>query len=241
MKNKRLCVVMPVYNEEESISVVINEWEETLRKVLVNESYIFCIINDGSKDNTLSIIQNYENKIDEILLIDKENTGHGDSCILGYKIAIDHKCEWVLQIDSDGQCDPKYFEEFWDKRREADVIFGNRTKREDGRLRKTISTFVSISIFLSSLIWIKDANVPYRLINHKVLKSLIEYVPNDFYLANVFLSLLLTKYYDITWIQIIFRERYGGKPSMNLFSLLIHGVKLIFQTFKSVLTLPKQI
>ena len=129
---------MPVFNEEKCIEQVIHEWIVTLEKL--NIEYKFCIVNDGSIDNTLSIISNLKNTNARIHTINKPNTGHGQSCIVGYKYAIENGANWIFQIDSDGQCDTNYFELFYSNNdQKSTSIFGNRTTRDDGIKRQIIS------------------------------------------------------------------------------------------------------
>ena len=61
---KDLTVVMPVYNEEEIISVVIEDWIENLKKLKID--FIIKTYNDGSKDNTLNVLQELENQYPEL-------------------------------------------------------------------------------------------------------------------------------------------------------------------------------
>ena len=110
MSINNLWVIMPVYNEEEAIGSVIDEWEKSLSENIAG--YTFCILNDGSKDGTLGILRQYETKYPQIKIIDKPNSGHGQTCIYGYKLALNNGAEWIFQIDSDGQCAPEYFPEF---------------------------------------------------------------------------------------------------------------------------------
>ena len=53
----KLGVVMPVYNEKESLKKVVLEWLPIIRKTLGKDSFIFYAINDGSTDNTLEILK----------------------------------------------------------------------------------------------------------------------------------------------------------------------------------------
>ena len=50
-------------------------------------------------------------------ILDRENRGHGQSCLQGYRIARERGVPWVFQIDSDGQCDPRFFEGLWQQAR----------------------------------------------------------------------------------------------------------------------------
>ncbi|MCB0697865.1 MAG: glycosyltransferase, partial [Chitinophagaceae bacterium] len=95
MAVKNLWVVMPVYNEEEAVSAVIEEWQKCLSENV--EQFTFCIINDGSKDGTLGILRKYEARYKEIKIIDKPNSGHGQTCIYGYQLALDNGAEWIFQ------------------------------------------------------------------------------------------------------------------------------------------------
>jgi dolichol-phosphate mannosyltransferase len=228
-----LWVILPVYNEEQSITHVINEWDAELKKSNVN--YTICAINDGSKDNTLEILDEIHKTNKNLKIINKENTGHGQTCIYGYKYAIKEGADWILQLDSDGQCDVSFLNKFINKvTNESENLFGNRKSRDDGFNRVIISKFVSLFIFLSTGFWIKDGNVPYRLMSSKELSKIINKIPLDFHLANILVSVLLKKESKIIWIPIHFNKRFAGNPSVKSFSFIKHGVKLFKQLNQSI-------
>lgn len=219
---------MPVYNEEEAIGMVIEEWQKCLSENLRN-GYTFCILNDGSKDNTLSILKEYSSRYPEINVIDKPNTGHGQTCIYGYKLALENNAEWVFQIDSDGQCAPEYFPKFVAAAEQYKVIYGYRKTRDDGFKRSVISRFVTVFTFFATGQWVKDANVPYRLIHRSVMEKITGKVPPTFHLANILVSVLAKKEAGIKWINIHFRDRVGGTPSVKTISFVKHGFTLFRQ------------
>ena len=107
--NKKIAIVIPVFNEEKNILQEINEWLKKFKSLKL-KSFKFLIINDGSNDNTLKQLK--EIKSNKIKIFNFKNSGHGNACIKGYKIALKKKFEWILQIDSDGQCDTKYLRTF---------------------------------------------------------------------------------------------------------------------------------
>jgi dolichol-phosphate mannosyltransferase len=222
-----LWIVMPVYNEEASITTVLNEWVNELEKYRIN--YTFCILDDGSKDNSVAKIKTLQQENNRIILIEKENSGHGQTCLMGYKYAITHNAEWILQIDSDGQCAASFLPEFIKKANNNSCAFGNRVQRDDGIARKLISKFVSMFTYFATGIWVKDANVPYRLIPSKLLAEIVPIVPNNFHLVNVVVSVLCKKKSRIIWIPIHFRQRIGGDASVKTFSFVKHGLKLFIQ------------
>ena len=80
MLKSKLSVITAVYNGAQYI-------EETINSVLTHCSSIdfeYIVLNDGSTDNTLELLNKYESKI---RVIDKENSGESDSVSTGFKLA----------------------------------------------------------------------------------------------------------------------------------------------------------
>lgn len=227
MDINHLWVVMPVYNEEEALGAVIEEWYPVLKSNI--KTFTLCILNDGSKDNTLNILTEFGKKYPEIKIIDKPNSGHGQSCILGYQLGLKAGADWIFQIDSDGQCDPKYFTKLLAYTNNYPSIYGQRVTRDDGLKRIIISKFVLLFTLIATGQWINDGNVPYRLINKDIMKNIAYNVPADFHLSNILVSVLCNKQTKIKWIPIHFRDRSGGSPSVKTFSFIKHGMKLFKQ------------
>lgn len=225
-----LWVIMPVYNEEEAVSAVIEEWYKVVKENVDN--FTFCILNDGSKDNTLNILKGFEGKYPEIHIIDKPNSGHGQTCIYGYKYALEQGAKWIFQIDSDGQCASEYFPEFVSLSKNHKAIYGYRKTRDDGLKRSMISRFVTLFTYGATGEWVRDANVPYRLIHRSLLEGIVDKVPDSFHLANILVSVLTNKQEKIKWVNIHFRDRVGGTPSVKTVSFVKHGIKL-FEQLKS--------
>jgi len=218
---------MPVYNEEEAINSVLNEWHRELEGSSLN--YTFCILNDGSKDKTLEKLRTFAGEHRHLTIVDKSNSGHGQTCIEGYRMAIEKGADWILQIDSDGQCDPQYLHQFLILSDRYKAIFGHRKTRDDGFKRMIISKFVTLFTYVATSKWVRDANVPYRLVHTDIMKQIVYKVPNDFYLANIYVSVLVSKLTKVKWVNIHFRNRSGGAPSVKTFSFVKHGVKLFRQ------------
>lgn len=223
-------VVMPVFNEQASVCKVVTEWFMELENW--TENFVFLAINDGSKDGTLRILERLRQKLGPRLeILDRENRGHGQSCIQGYKIAIERGVPHVLQIDSDGQCDPQFFFRFWRMRDQFDVIYGRRKKRDDGLRRVVASMVLKTVLLLFCGANCVDANVPYRLMNLRACAGAIGRIPADFFLANVALAVLLRKTPGIKHgvVNIRFRERYGGEPSVPFSKFATRAGELVLQ------------
>jgi glycosyltransferase involved in cell wall biosynthesis len=228
----KLWVIMPAYNEEECVRHVAEEWLQTLKQHYPD--FIFLALNDGSKDSTLAILNSIASKEKSFHVVDKLNSGHGQTCLEGYKIASKEAAEWILQIDSDGQCDPVYFDTFLHKASGERIIYGWRKSRDDGWRRLWLSRFVTLAAFVATGVWVKDCNVPYRLMHKTTLESIVGLVPRDFYLVNILVAVLQEKYFGIAWVPIHFRNRMGGTASVKTYSFVKHGVKLFRQLKRAI-------
>jgi len=112
----KVCVVVPMYNEEaiarESIEMILH-YTRTFPPVVT-----LVVVNDGSKDNTESIIQNATKGLDDkdfVLITHPVNQGYGAALRTGIKFAIEHLYNYVLFMDSDLTNHPKYLKDFYNK------------------------------------------------------------------------------------------------------------------------------
>lgn len=224
-----LLVIMPVYNEEANIENVVNEWLPVLDQLGVASQML--LLNDGSGDHTLLRMETLQQKWGaRILVVDKLNTGHGASCRLGYEIATCSSCEWVLQIDSDGQCEASYFLDFWRHRDKYDVVMGLRVRRGDGALRAWTSRACRWLSSLALGMNVPDPNVPYRLVRRQVLQECIKKIPSNFNIHNVALSCVIYRQkYSILRIPINFRSRAGGENSLDVPKVITWGLAMLFE------------
>ena len=94
MPKFNFCIIIPVYNEEE---IVLDIIRKALFFTKRHKSKVI-IINDGSNDSTKKILSKVKNK--RLIIINKNNEGHGKTLIKGYKRAINLNPEFILQIDS---------------------------------------------------------------------------------------------------------------------------------------------
>ncbi|MEI7780295.1 MAG: glycosyltransferase family 2 protein [Planctomycetota bacterium] len=211
-----LLVVMPVYNEEASVRKVVLEWFQEIQ--CWTENFIFLAIDDGSKDGTSAVLERLREQLGTRLqVISRHNRGHGQSCLEGYLHGCAVGIPWILQIDSDGQCDPAYFYRFWRCRERYQVIYGYRWWRSDGLRRVVASTVLRLTVLAFARALCPDANVPYRLLRTNGLAPIVAAIPRDFFLANVALAILLRRHrWSEHFVPIRFRDRYAGTPSVKL-------------------------
>jgi dolichol-phosphate mannosyltransferase len=225
-----LAIVVPVFNESATIKSVIGSWMEKLDASATD--YQFVLLNDGSTDATLDVLKSMEKEHpNRIIVVDKPNSGHGRTCRLGYDAAAASvHVQWVLQIDSDGQCDPAYFSEFWDKKNDADCVFGRRTTRDDGIARSMTSKVCKLGATLLGGKDMVDPNVPYRLMRKTTLAAALATIPASFDIHNVAITFVLKKDAHVRWayVPIRFLARQGGSNSINLLNVAHLGISMLF-------------
>jgi glycosyltransferases involved in cell wall biogenesis len=224
---EKLYIIIPAYNEKENIVKCVVDWYAVIEQFGNDESRLV-IVDDGSKDNTLDLLQELKKNHKQLIVLKKENGGHGSAVLYGYNYAIDQKADWVFQTDSDGQTNPKEFGDFWAKRTKYDALIGIRTARKDGLLRKSIEKVVCIMLFLFFGIRIKDANAPFRLMKSSTIKKYIKKLPKNFNIPNIMMTTYFVYFNEsLCFLPISFKAREKGKNSVNLYKIFQIGWRAI--------------
>jgi glycosyltransferase involved in cell wall biosynthesis len=223
----KLWVVMPAYNEEACLRDVADEWLQTLKQNYPD--FIFLAFNDGSKDSTLAILNSIASKEKNFRVVDKLNSGHGQTCLEGYRIALKEAAEWILQIDSDGQCDPVYFESFLNKASEEKIIYGWRKSRDEGWRRLWISRFVTFSLLWQPGSGLKTVMFLTGSCTRPRWKTSWDLCQGIF-ISPIFSSRCCRKnILGFPGCRSISGTEWGGTASVKTYSFVKHGMKLFRQ------------
>lgn len=212
---EKLYIVIPAYNEETNIEQCINEWYPVVEKYNGEGNSRLVIIDDGSKDNTFSVMQEYAKTRPLFQPMTKTNGGHGHTVLYGYRYAIEKGANYIFQTDSDGQTNPEEFDQFWVVKEEYDAVIGNRIVRGDGKERKFVENVVCFLLRL--IFWVKDANAPFRLMKASLVDKYIRKLLEDFNIPNIMFTTYFVYYYEkVKFIPITFKPRQGGTNSINI-------------------------
>ncbi len=167
-----LQILMPVHNEGKYIKNHITKVNNILKKKI---KFSFLICEDGSSDNTVEILKRLKKKFKIRVLSKKEKQGYSTAVMSGIKIA---NADYLLIMDSDGQCDPRQIFKFWNIRKKADLIVGYRIKRRDFLYRKFFSDFAKLVYSFFFKVKLKDPSFAFSLIRKDVYKSLQNFTPS---------------------------------------------------------------
>lgn len=218
--------VMPTYNEAENIEDTIRQWYPVV--TACGKDCRLVIANDGSKDDTYSKMQALQHQYPQLQPLDKPNSGHGATVLFLYRYAIEQGAEYIFQTDSDGQTNPEEFWTFYENRDKYDFQIGHRLGREDGKDRVFVTKTLRLVVWLMFHEWVVDANTPFRLMKVEKLKPILDVIPSDYFLSNVAISAIATKWkYRIDWHSITFKPRQGGVNSINFRRIVKIGWKAL--------------
>ena len=226
---KDVAVVIPVFNEEKLIGECINEWLNVLDSVNLN--YEILIIDDGSSDATISIVERYGDN-QNVQLIIKQNEGHGPTILAGYKRAVGI-AEWVFQADSDNEISPNQFSALWSRRQGQDAVIAWRQGRNQTTVRRLVTFFARVTTKVLFRCHLRDVNIPFRLIRSETLAILLEKIPSDTFAPNIALSGALSLMnYQVEECPVIFNERIVGESSLSNLGAVRKGGRALLELIK---------
>ena len=226
---KDVAVVIPVFNEEKLIGECINEWLNVLDSVNLN--YEILIIDDGSSDATISIVERYGDN-QNIQVIIKQNEGHGPTILAGYKRAVGI-AEWVFQADSDNEISPNQFSALWSRRQGQDAVIAWRQGRDQTTVRRLVTFFARVTTKVLFRCHLRDVNIPFRLFRSETLTILLEKIPSDTFAPNIALSGALSLMnFQVEECPVVFNERIVGESSLSNLGALRKGGRALLELIK---------
>jgi len=230
----KLYIVIPAYNEEENINSVIEDWYPIVERIGNGSKLV--LIDDGSKDSTYTMMKKAAETRAAFEPVTKPNGGHGATVLYGYRYAIDAGADYVFQTDSDGQTIPEEFWDFWNIREKYDMVIGHRKGRQDGISRIVVTKVLKMVLKLCFNVTIKDANTPFRLMKAQILSENMKFIPKDYNLSNVMVSVIYAKKkLPVKYLPVTFRQRQGGVNSINIKKI----TKIGKQALKDFLSINK--
>jgi dolichol-phosphate mannosyltransferase len=160
-------VLLPVHNEGESIEATIRDIYNELSSRL-DVGFIIC--EDGSKDDTKRILTELANTLPLRLNLSDQRKGYSRAVREGMQML---QADYLLCLDSDGQCDAKDFWRFWDARANCDIVLGWRVHRADPLVRRAFSRF--FRLFYKTILGVSmhDPSCPYVLMPRKVASEVV--------------------------------------------------------------------
>ena len=224
-------VMIPTYNERENIGNLIRE----ILNLKISDLHVV-VVDDNSPDGTSEIVKNLSKEHPEVeLLLRTTGRGRGSAGIAGFKYALEHGADCVVEMDADFSHHPKYIPSFLEAIQEADMVIGSRfvgggKDVNRGIVRRVITFLAGVYVRLLLGLRIKDVSSGYRCFKKKVLKaieldSMISTGPSI--VSEVFYRVHL-KGFSIREIPIEFADRTHGETKLN-YTILIKTLLMVLK------------
>lgn len=236
---KKISIVVPCYNEEESLPIFYDEVEKIVRKMKVNIEYLF--VNDGSKDNTLKIIRFLAKKDKRVRYISfSRNFGKEAAILAGLEHATG---DYITTMDADLQDPPELLIDMYDALENEDYdICAAKSSSRNGYsfLRKTFTKWFYKIIEMISKTEMVDGARDFRLMKRCVVDAVISMQEYNRYSKGLFSFVG----FETKWIEFENQERVAGTTKWNFWKLFAYAVEgivafstapLIFSAFLGVL------
>lgn len=206
--NIKLSIIVPLYNEEESIPQLVEEIRDAVKKLSLEYELIF--IDDGSKDGSFKQIISLASSDSQIKCLRfRRNYGKAAALSEGFKEA---GGELVITMDSDLQDDPSEIGALIDKINEGfDVVSGWKKSRKDPWSKKLPSKLFNLVTGIMSGIRIHDFNCGLKIYKADVIKTISVYGEMHRYIP------VLAKLagFSVTEVVVNHRARLYGKTKFG--------------------------
>jgi len=221
-------IIIPVYNEEDSIQKVIDDL-----KIYLGQECEIIAVNDGSSDHSQAILE----KITDIKVINHPiNRGYGAALKSGIRAS---QGKYIMIIDADGSYPTQSVAELLDQKENYDMVVGARVKPQKHipPLRKPAKWILGGLANYLTQTKIPDLNSGLRIINKEILNKFINLLPNGFSFTTTITLALLTNDYQVKYFPIDYYKRKGKskirpiRDTLNFFHLIIRTV-LYFNPLK---------
>jgi len=217
---KSVSVIIPVYNEEESVRCVYSQTTEVLLGLGLGYEIIF--VDDGSQDSTCAILKGIRDQDSHIRIIKLANNyGQSFAFLAGFEAAVSSV---VITMDGDLQNDPRDITQFLSRIDEGfDFITGWRYNRKDNLFRRTVSLLANLLISIRTGVRLRDYGCALTAAKREVIDNVLSYGS-----GSRFIKPLMARSADsILEIKVSHRKRASGKSKYGPFKIAKSGIDFL--------------
>lgn len=222
-----LYIVVPCYNEEQVLPqtnpLFIHKITSLINNQQIHPNSRVMYVNDGSKDRTWQLIQEYAHDSHVVGISQSRNRGHQSSVLAGIYEAANF-ADIVITIDADGQddinCMDKMVEEY---KKGAEVVYGVRDNRDTDTFFKrfTAESFYRLMNFFGAEVVFNHAD--YRLMSKRFIEELKQFKEVNLFLRGI-VPLVGFQYAVVSYKR---HERLAGEshyPLSKMLGLAVDGI-----------------
>ncbi|MCK5510478.1 glycosyltransferase family 2 protein [Candidatus Parcubacteria bacterium] len=218
-------VIVPCFNEEKAIKIVVANLSLFLEKKMPN-NYEIIVIDDGSTDKTATILKKLDIK-NYNFLQNPYNKGYGSSLKLGAKYS---NGEYLIFYDGDDQHTPKNLEKLLKYSKNYEMIIGSRNKYNGPLWRQPGKKIINLIANYLVNFKIADLNSGLRIVKKKYFNKFLHLYPDSFSLSTTITLAFLKQGLNVKYVPIDVKIRQG-KSSVKI----IDGFKAINLIFRIIM------
>lgn len=219
----RCLIIMPAWNEEEVIGSTLRELHATM------PGCDLLVVDDGSTDRTAHLARQAGAEVLQL----PYNMGVGGAMRAGYKYAQRLDYDRAIQVDADGQHDPRDIQRVLEGLEHADVSIGARfadrgTYKATGPRRWAMSLLARMFSRIAGT-RLTDVTSGFRAGNRRAIAQYCRYFPAE-YLGDTIdsLAMALRSGLTVTQVPVEMRQRQAGTPSNNPWKSAVYLVRSLF-------------
>ena len=218
---KKISIVVPCYNEEESLPLFYKAVDKITDKMKKKASFEFVFVNDGSRDKTLEILRDLAKKDDRVRYISfSRNFGKEAGIYAGLENATG---DYVTTMDADLQDPPELLEEMFDtlESGEYDCCATKSTSRNGYSFFRKLFTkwFYGIIGKLSKTEMVAGAR-DFRLMTRQMVDAIVSMKEYNRYSKGLFSFVG----FRTRWIEFENQERVAGTTKWNFWKLFTYAI-----------------
>ncbi len=216
---KKTLVIVPTFNERDNILTVFD-----MVFGLKIPGLDLLVIDDNSPDGTAAVVREAMATFsDKIFIIERPGKmGLGTAYIAGFRFALEHGYDYVMEMDADLSHDPREIPNFLEKIKDADLVIGSRYLNGVNVINWPLSRLI-LSISASKYtqlitgLPVKDCTAGFKCFRREVLASIpLEEVRSNGYSFQIEMNFKAWKRgYRIAEIPIVFTDRTVGNSKMS--------------------------
>jgi glycosyltransferase involved in cell wall biosynthesis len=199
-------VVIPAFNEEDSISPVL----EAIPSEACGLPVDTLVVDDGSSDATADVSASHGVYVAKL----PENSGQGSALRVGYELAREHDARYIVTLDADGQWDPQVIPELLEPvvSGEADFVLGSRVlgraETDDSVRQAGVRVFAMLARLLTG-VRVTDTSSGVRALKAEVTATVRQDEPQ--YQASELLVGAICQGYRVVERPVVMRKRIAGE------------------------------
>jgi glycosyltransferase involved in cell wall biosynthesis len=217
---RRVLIVLPAYNEEDSIAAVLSE-------IRSHHPDVSClVVDDGSADATAEVARRVGVPVARLPF----NLGVGGAMRLGFRYALEEGFDAVVQVDADGQHDPAAVPALLRELADADIVVGARFagvgSYQATGLRRIAMRVIASVLSRTAKTTLTDATSGFKACGPRAIALFADHMPAE-YLGDTVEALVIAARAGMRIVQVpvAMRARAGGRPSHDPIKSAIYLVR----------------